>query len=785
MLGASRLEATTSESDAEHFVIEKDDQGLNVPGSGSPTTCQCSGEAWMTNKYQMNANGPTGDILQNKRGERIVAPDASHYFGKTYDGQSAKLIKQVDGSIECSEAAFGGSLGLPSGTPTRCWCNKLNEIQSHFHESSPLATSPSYVTLTAAEVQERYHYNTDRGGDKSKCAFQMMVKCRELKAASVFLCPDARRPWRCPVNLDGSFECVEEATQCPTSVTAQLPSCGVGERGAGYEFDCPSTFEGSLPGSGIPRQFEVFYPGFISGRQLAMLGTSRVDIDDGVSPGIENPIPFGYHTPGLKLLGAAPEASACMFAGTMTQVDAYSSFMQLPKWCAPTCCQLSLLKARKADGHPTPFYAVIRTCSDGLAEVVDRGLGARGQAPGGGPPRMLGAHLNGMLVSRDPPDTSLLILESGWVQKEGMYQHAGLTSTELAGEDTAWVCTLDGVVTKDLDLAWTAGSTVQIGQVQSGHRCATPAWETESPVVIAVKSDDSSEGEMGEYHLVPPPTLRWDTSGTLSLKLPAGVAVPANRKVTLSFTGARVLHVPLPPAPPAQASARLGESTCEQHSCCDIQTAWESCELGEALGPGGEDSDDEDSIPGLPGFARLPKAGHSVSQCYHQARLDAESNDWFADQSQCRSQSSSEFDSCLEAGAGSTTDGALSSATLRWVRGGPDAITAAKLCVLRGHAVFAPQRDYQEGGSAEPGLVVPLPMSVRSHTGHMHELRVQSIFLKCLTHTGTALLPNEGHDVCCIHSGCRALSRHYHLGATRSAADRHERSLGRCITGES
>lgn len=369
-----------------------------------------------------------------------------------------------------------------------------------------------------------------------ECVYQLQKRCTELHAASQFLCVDPIKPWRCPVKADGSFQCAEDPSDCDTTDNSQAASCGLGVSPTeAFDFECEDSEHLGL--NGVPRQFEKFASEMSGGRQLSVVGTSKVDIDDGSGT---KALPFGYSTPGIKLLGSKDGTQAmCMLAGSLTSVDTSPSpFMQLPDYCKPTCDQLVLLHASASADSPAPFYMATQIKADGRWSVVDSGRAGNRNANG--------AHLNGMVLARTAPDPSLLQVDTDvWDAAGTIYQVAGVNVQPLGGGMADMVALNGMLVSKPLASAWSGSKAV--GSVQR-----PTLWHSENAVVVSVQTEDAAflkqyrtkpTGKFGVYLLDPPAVIQWATDGTVTLVIPDGMTVPKGAVVYLSLSGAKAMAV--------------------------------------------------------------------------------------------------------------------------------------------------------------------------------------------------------------------------------------------------
>jgi len=360
-------------------------------------------------------------------------------------------------------------------------------------------------------------------------------ECRAFRRASKFVCVDSAKPWRCPVQSNGAFECSADPQQCAHVEGGlrvqrdvrhgELKQANL-DRG---RFKCssdPGDFDWRTAGAtGVPRQFEVMGGHWIDGlgglpRNIKQL-YNKAEIEE-----------TGYRTAGVKHIGS----NLCILTGALKfLVEGWPSLV-LPRWCRPTGCQLSLLP-RQNNGGSDSDYSVIEACGDGAVVAALAPQELPGDALGtDASPRL--AYFEGVLLSRTPAPDKSFTLDKAWSNVGGKYVYAGVTSHNMVGDpddsrDDATVCLLTGLIKTVIQGEWEGPKSIQIGAVSNPTNCTQLTAPVES--VAAMRVDGKSF-----VYTQSPPMLRITKQGTVVLVLSKHHKIKGSL-LELSLSGAKAL----------------------------------------------------------------------------------------------------------------------------------------------------------------------------------------------------------------------------------------------------
>jgi len=497
--------------------------------------------------------------------------------------------------------------------------------------------------------------------------------CLALQRASKFWCTKPGMEYRCPV-AQGKFKCVDSPSACPGGPVSQFNQCRVTQatQKSTFKFDAKAhfqygtryslKFQTALKRTQIPRQFEQ-----LSGKQLMNSKLFCYDeackygkCNEGCRP---NGIKYGHRTPAAKHLGD----DLCMLTGTLAEISVQAPMLQLPQWCRPTCCQISLLSrlgpttdARHSKNMKIipASHTVVKTCGDGLMSVMDDKASNQPQAV-----------LDGQIYSRAPATNALQLALSMWKNVGTMFGDAAVSQAEIIQahgfrqKQPAKVCLLSGFVKTDpLADPLRGPKTIDVGIVaQCGSdkicRSASDAAQNEYAAdackefedvtvaaAVAVKAG-SGDGKFGVWQLHPPPRLHVTRYGKVQLLLSNGTTFAGGSELYLSLSGMRTKY---------------------------IKTNYVKTHVMEQL---------------------LAKPGHTPAECYLKQK-----NDPATYRGECKPDFNAEFNQCI---AAAVQEGAkVQFVGSQW---------PAALCMLKGTAVFRPQ----EG---EKGLVSVLQSKEHART---------------------------------------------------------------------
>jgi hypothetical protein len=539
----------------KHFAVRRDAVCKEYDGT-TPSTKQCASPISAGNVAQVMTHESCGWLDDETLPNHHIVKQKKHTYthqgwsdksscaalGRTFENSGANQVKCTTGITKAVAPAvtlnhmYGGNKACHSGHKLRVYEKCMFAFCSIApHHQDAVIYDICQSSDPAKACQEEREKNPERLSlwqppkyrskqwqrEKNGCdPGGIKAHCDQIKAAGTFLCVDPRKPWRCPVDDSGKFDCAATLRECEIkqgsarsiSNVAQSQGCK-GTTAPQVDFMCKPG-RGISPADGkIPRQFEAIRDQLWFGSRLRGAGSTFLSDTQNLhtqsfykeweKKGIVQQeserwfIKFGHRTSAVKKVD-----DLCMMTGVLNKISHSKVLLVAPDWCRPTCCNIGMLPVRRASGV-VPM--VIRMCEDGELSKV-------GNPESDGELEL--AALQGFSYSRQAGE-DMLKLGEGVENFGGVYQGAAVSMHHVS-DGTATLCALRGFL-KIKAPGWAAKQEIQIASIVSGP-CTKMLNTTEYVVALATSDRDGANIEEFDWQTQNPARAKVTQEGVVQLQ---------------------------------------------------------------------------------------------------------------------------------------------------------------------------------------------------------------------------------------------------------------------------